>query len=586
MADQLKHPIRTKQREWGLIVRESRQIWLPFDPRRQIVPERLAIGLMTVAGLVLLIATANLAGLLMARGVSRRAELGIRLTLGASRWRIARQLLSESVALACVGGAVGLGLARALIVFFLDQTPTQFGRSNAGAYQLEVPLNLTVFLFTAGLCVAAGFLVGVAPARQASRTDLLTVLGGSTGTASRRTARLRHWIVVPQICLSLVLLLVAGALARPLVRAELTPPGYKPDGLVFAEFDLSTFRSATEEEELNRQARREVFYPRLLDRTSKLPELATTALSSTPPFEPMRSWVIDRDQYPAGRHWWVAHASVSAGYFNTLEMSLLRGRAFDTRDRKDVPRTAIICERLALWLWPNQNPIGQYLGRHWPESLIEPEWLEVIGVVNEVQTPLSEGAGNPTIYTSIEQDGRPYIRTILARGSDAPGNLERAMRQAIVESDDTAQIYRSGSASDAIATVRYPRRMAVGILMLSGLMGLVLASMGIYGVVSYSVAQRLREMGIRAALGAGRAQLIRLIIIDGIKVVTIGSILGVAGAFAAFRAGTKLVAGLPALDAATLVVVPIVLTAVILAACYLPARRAGRVDPITVLRNL
>ena len=267
-------------------------------------------------------------------------------------------------------------------------------------------------------------------------------------------------------------------------------------------------------------------------------------------------------------------------------MTVLRGRIFDARDRKGAPPTAIVCERLAQWLWPGQNPIGQYVGRHWPDTPLEPEWLEVVGVVNEVQPPLSEGAGNPALYTPLDQAAMPYARSLVVRSQDTPGNVERTIRQAIVDSDDFVEIHRSGTVGNAIASMRYPRRMAVGILSLSGIMGLLLASMGIYGVVSYSVAQRLREIGIRAALGARQAQLIRFVILDGVKVVAIGSAVGVVAAVVAFRLASKLVVALPALDAPTVLIVPVVLASVILAACYVPARRAGRVDPITVLRNL
>jgi putative ABC transport system permease protein len=544
------------------------------------------MGLMTVAGLVLLIATANLAGLLLARGAMRRREIAVRLTLGASRWRIARQLLSEGLSLSAVAGGFGILLARALVVIFVDQTPTQFGRYSGGGYALDIPLSVGVFVFTAGTCILTGVLVGLAPARQASKTDLLTALGGTAASASRRTGRLRHWIVVPQVCLSLVLLLVAGAFARPLLRSELTNPGYEADGLLFAEFDFSAYPQMSETERTQFLARRTSFYTRLADRVSSSPGMGTSALAFSLPFEPMRSWVIDRNAYPTGRHWWVAHAAISPRYFDVLRMPLLRGRIFDARDRQGAPKTAIVCERLALWLWPGQNPVGQYIGRHWPESPLEPEWLEIVGVVSEVQPPLSEGAGNPAIYTPLDQAAQPYARSIVVRSPDTPGNVERALRQAIVESDDGAEIYRSGTVNDAITTMRYPRRMAVGILSLSGIMGLILASIGIYGVVSYSVAQRLREIGIRAALGAHQSQLIRLVILDGVKVVTIGSVLGLIGAFVALRLASKLVVALPALDAATFLAVPLVLASVILAACYVPARRAGRVDPITVLRNL
>jgi putative ABC transport system permease protein len=585
LGAQFKDPLRPNAPKRDLVVRDARRVRLPFDSRRQIVPERLAVGLMSVAGLVLLIATANLAGLLMARGVTRRGEIAVRLSLGASKWRVARQLFSESFVVALVGGGLGILVARVLILVFLDQTPAQFGASSA-TYSLEVPINLAVLAFTAGLCLIAGLVVGLAPARQAAKVDLLTVLAGFSSSASRRSGRLRHWIVVPQVGLSVLVLLMAGAVTRPLLRAELVDPGYQPDGLVFVEFDLYIYPRTEEDERRQLQARRELFYRRLLDRAQGSSAFSRATLSLGLPFQPMSTWIVDREQFPNARHWYVSTTSISPEYFDTLGIRLLRGRAFDAGDRSGTPSVAIICERLAQWLWPGENPIGRYIGRHHPDSTVSPVWFEIVGVVNEVQPPLSAGAGNPYLYVPLDQSDHPYARAILARGPDSGGNLERTLRQVIFDSDGDAEILRSGTVEDAIGSMRYPRRMAAGILALSGVMGLILASMGIYGVVSYSVAQRLREIGIRAALGARRAQLIHLVILDGLKVVVVGSILGGLSAVVAFRLGSTLVYSFPALDAGVFVTLPLVLASVILAACYIPARRAGRVDPITVLRNL
>lgn len=591
LGTHLRHayPYREKIRDWGLVLHDSRKVSLPFAPRGDVVPGRLAAGLMAVSGTVLLIAGANLAGMLMARGVTRRNEIAVRLALGAGKWRTIRQFLVETVLVALAGGALGLVVARLFVHAFDVNTPGQFGRFQFGRVSLEIPLDTRVLLFTLLLCIAVGVAIGLAPALQASRTDLLSALSGASATPARVRSRLRHWIVIPQVCLSLVLLLGAGTLVRPLLQAESIEPGYNPADVVLVDFDLPApgrhQRSGPVMDAFLRD--RERFYRRLVEQAKALPHVSAVSLVMLGlPTEPGTTWVIAREDFANGKHHWVSSAIVSSGYFDALGIRLLRGRRFDDRDGISTPRVAVVCEALARQLWPGKDPIGQYLALHWPDSTRAPQWLEVVGVVNEVKPLMSDGRANPYVYVPLEQQEQPYAITVVARGHGRPGDLLKGLRDAVSAADVNAQIHGARTMSEAIAAMLYPRRMAAAILAISGLLGLLLASVGLYGVVSYSVAQRLREIGIRASLGARTIDITRLVLNEGVKVLLVGSFLGLALSVGAQRVASSLVVALPKTDLLTFVCVPLLLAAVILLACYVPARRAARVDPMEVLRSL
>jgi predicted permease len=377
-SKQLQQAFRPSNPNWSLILLESRKITLPFDPLQKVVPSRLAAALMAVTGIVLLIATANLAGILMARGITRRGEIAIRLAFGAGRWRLMRQLLTESIFLAMLGGALGLLFARLLVHLFLTNTPDQFGLRQVS---LDVPLDMHVLLFTALACIGAGLLVGLAPALQASKIDLLSSLGGGGAIVPRQPrTRLRYWIVVPQVCLSLVLLLVAGVFVRILLKAELLDVGYDPEHVVFVDFGLpvpSILRQQPkdpgghEKYEAAAKAfteRRTLLNRRLLETEKGLPNFAAAGLTDSLPLSPMHTYILSRDDVSKGNQpRWVSQATVSPGYFQALGIPLLRGRYFDDRDTIPGPRRdVIVCEVLARQLWPDENPIGQHLAFTWP----------------------------------------------------------------------------------------------------------------------------------------------------------------------------------------------------------------------------
>jgi hypothetical protein len=280
----------------------------------------------------------------------------------------------------------------------------------------------------------------------------------------------------------------------------------------------------------------------------------------------------------------VSAGYVSADYFTTLGIPLLRGRQFDVRDRRPIATTIIVSERLATELWPGKDPVGEWLAFHSPDSRIPPRWLEVVGVAASVTLPLEEFP-RPVLYVPIES--YPLLAsTVLVRGHGNLGRLIDGAKRAIRQADRTAIVMQARPLDDAVNAVRYPRRFSAALLSVSGLAGLMLAALGVFALMSYAVAQRLAEIGVRIVLGAQRRDVIRLVLRDGVGVAVVGIVAGFALAFAAIRYASHAIVPLPDADAVTFIVVPIVLVAMVLLACVLPARRAARVDPLVVLRNV
>lgn len=568
---------------WAVAADRSRLQRLPFSSR--VVPEYLAAGLMLVSGLVLLIAATNLAGVLGSRGASRRTEVAVRLALGAGRARVMRQLLTESTVLAAASGVLAILIARGLVAVFLANTPATLGR---GEIALDVPLDWRVLAFTALLCLGSGIAVGLVPAQRTARWNLVRSLavGATTESpASRRSHR--HWIVVPQIGASLVLLLVAGTLIQTLLRAQAHDPGFDPEQVVMVGVEAPSELVRAED----RQDALLDLERRMLERAHRIPGVEAASVVEGHatfglPLSLFHGWVVSRDAFPEASHHWVAQGSVTQGFFDTLRIPLRAGRLFDDRDRPDAVPVAIVSESAAPLLWPDAPAVGRYVAFHYPDSPREPEWLEVVGVVGDAAAPDNDG-WNPAVYR-VRGQSRIFTGggVLLVRGAGPTGDLLRDVRDVVQSADASVQLLHAQPLSDVLAAALYPRRMAAGILSSAGALGLLLAAIGVYGVVSYSVAQRIREMGIRAALGADRFDIIWLVLRDGVRVLLLGIAAGGALTWTAVRAAATLVLPLPAIDSTTLVIVPAVFGTVILAACLVPAWRASRVDPNVALRHL
>jgi putative ABC transport system permease protein len=562
---------------------------IPNNPSGSVVPVRLAGAMTVVVAMVLLVAATNVAGILTARGIGRSGEIAVRRVLGAGPLRIVRQLLAECLLLTLAGGALGLLLATWLLDVFRALTPLQ--------YAFDVLMEIRVVLFTAAVCVVAGIVVGVMPALQATRLDILPWLSGSGATQTKRGgSRLRHAIALPQVAVSLVLLLVAGVHIRDLLKMELADLGYQTGNVIVLNPMLrleagertADSRGFTDEQYADRGRR---FYQHLMQRLRTIPGTHDMAVTSALPLhEPSErpNWaIVSRNAYLDGEREGpsVERASVSSGYFRTMGMRVLAGRDFDERDTRTMAGVVVLSASAAQTLWPGRSAVGQSLTvvSTWNRN-DRVQWYEVVGVVSDVRPVLQERTARPFVYFAMSQDWRPYAAHVLVRGTDARSSIALAT-SAITGADPFADVRRVQTLSQMVAQILYPRRIAAAILAVSGAVALFLATVGIYGVVSYSVAQRTGEIGVRMALGAERGDIVRLVLREAGLVAALGSIGGLVLGYAAIRITSSRYLVLPAPDFATLLITPLALGVIVLLASWVPARRAGRVEPMEVLRR-
>ena len=573
----------------------ARHVRLPFQGAYFLDVPRALATLGAIATLLLVIAGSNLGGMLLARGVTRRSEIAIRLSLGVTRGRLVRQLLAESLLIAAAAGGAGLLLARALVAVALREFPAQIPGSNAALVTIDVPIDARVIAFAFGSGLLTAVVVGLAPAIQALRVDLLAALNASTPTATRSRTRLRRLVLVPQITLAVVLLLVSGVFVRALLRLELARQGYAPEHVVMLHTQFpqgiapgTPFTPEVAAQQRADSAAMRVAQQRIVERLSAVRGVARAAVTSfdgnAVPLATSWTSIISRADYESTRQYrGVVSGAVSADYFDALGIRLLRGRTFDVRDRQAPAASVIVSERLADELWPGVNPIGQQLANHSADSHYPIQWMTVVGEVGSVTLPTEEFP-RPVFYVPIES--RPQVATtFLVRGSGNPSELAAAAKQAIVSAYPSVIVTSARPLDATIRDVRYPRRFTAALVGASGAAALLLAAIGVFALMSYAVAQRIGEIGVRMVLGAGRRDIVRLILREGASVALAGIFIGFALAFAAIRYASHAIVPLPDLDAATFVAVPVILAAVVLAACYLPARRAARVDPLAVLRS-
>jgi len=583
--------------DWSILALDNARVSLPFDARGQILPERLAASLMLVSGIVLLIGAANLTGLLMARAVTRRRETGVRLALGASRWRIVRELLAEGGVLGLMGGVCSLPVASLLTDGFVRQLPALWQNK---VLVLDAAIDWRVLGFAAGLALMSALLVSLTPALRAARTDLVSVLGaGEAATAPPARARVRRWILVAQVCLSLALLVLATGPVRAVLRAEREDAGYDGDGVVLVHFTLpepedsssALSPEARHERRSLSNIERHQMMRGMLARVSELPGVGEAALawasfavgSEGLPLPLSSSRVVTSREFPRGPLHGARSVAVTPEYISALRLRLLRGRTFDDRDNPETPPVAIVSQALAARLWPGKDPIGERFGMAAEDRARTPRWTEVVGVVSDVRLPLADGP-IAAYYTPLSQSTSALANVIVVRGlAGAPG-LAEAVKDAARQASPRALVGPASTIDQAIREVSYPRRMAASVLGIAGAVGLLLALIGMYGVVAYSVATRVKEIGIRAALGAGRDDILRLLLREGALVVLLGSGLGLLLAAGGQRLASTAVVGLPPLDWVTIVILPLAVGTMVLMACGIPAWRATRTDPTDALR--
>ncbi|HZS05557.1 MAG TPA: ABC transporter permease [Blastocatellia bacterium] len=531
--------------------------------------------LMGAVGLVLLIACANVANLLLARAASRQREVAIRLAMGATRWRLVRQLLTESVILSVMGAVIGVTLAwwgvDALVAAAKDSLPR---------YE-EIRLDASVLGFTMALALATGLLFGLAPALQASKPQLGETLkeGGKGSTEGSGRNRVRSLLVVSEVALTLILLAGAGLLTKSFLQLRNVNPGFRADHLLVLDVVLPKLKYA----EKNQIAG---FFEQALARIAALPGVESVGATDALPLSGNNisgSFTIEGrpPADPANRPN-ANRRSVSPDYFRAMGITLVKGRAFTEQDTTESQPVVIINETMAKRFWPNEEVIGKRLKRGSADDNTSP-WLEVVGVVNDVKHSALNKPARQEMYLPFTQAPSNYMAFAVRTPGD-PAKLVPAVRDAVFSVDKDQPVGSVGTMEELMAQSAAPWRLAMQTLGLFAALAMLLASVGLYGVMAYSVAQRTHEIGIRMALGARAPDVMKLVVSHGMKLVVSGVMIGMAGSFALTRLMKNLLFGVSPTDPLTFVTVPLVLAVVALVACYLPARRATKTDPMIALR--
>ena len=529
---------------------------------------------------VLLIACANVANLLMARAARRRKEVAVRLAMGATRWRLIRQLLTESVLLALVGATAGLFLAywiNQLLMAFKPPFPPPF------TFTLDLPFDIRTFAFTFLLAVATGVIFGLVPALQASRPDVLPALKDESNAESPRVRWLnfRNALVITQVALSLALLISTGLFLRTLSYARQIDLGFKPDQVLEVSFNLQL--------QGYNDAKGREFYQRIVERLETLPGVQTASVTNLLPlgFMWLSTPVVPEDrEVPPDNRAFAGDVCVSSKYFETIGTPLLRGRDFTSQDTIKSPPVAIVSEKLAYSLWPEINDPGEALGKRLRVGRSNPISCEVIGVAKDSRNNIFnriDREPEPTIYRPFTQNYSARA-SLLVRTDGDPRSLISAVRREVAALDENLPPQNLQPLSETVSLASWSARTGATVLGVFGLLGLVLAAIGIYGVMSYSVSRRTREIGLRMALGAETRDVIKLIVKQGMGLTLIGAMIGVMLAVAVTRLLASLLYGVTATDPATFGGVVLFVIGVAVLACYLPARRATKVDPMMALR--
>ena len=528
--------------------------------------------LMSVVGLVLLIACANVANLLLARASARRKEIAIRLSIGAGRARLVRQLLTESLVLALCGGAGGLLVAtwgRGALLAFLpgDQLPL--------ALELDLPLDARVLGFTFVVSLLTGFLFGLAPALQATRPDLVSGVKDATadpGTTRGRKVGFREVLVAVQVALSLVALIGAGLFVRSLAAAQEIDPGYDPTHLAVVSFDVGL--------QGYDQPRAEQFWERALERVRALPGVAAAAVAQAGPMQGTMTRTVFREGQESekdGRH--VQVNAVGAGYFDALGVPVLRGRAFRPGDRAEAPKVVVVSETMAKTFWPGEEALGKRF-----RFFGDPYTVEVVGVARDQKVNFLGEEPQPYIYQTLAQRHYSGVTLIVRTDGDPEPVLAAAQRE-LRALDRALPLVGAMSVERLLADSLWAPRMGASLLALFGFLALALAAIGIYGVMAYAVQLRSREIGIRMALGAARREVLWLVARRGMAVVGLGLAIGLLLTTGATRLVANMLFGVSPLDPPTFAATAALLAAVGLAANLLPARAASATDPASVLRS-
>jgi putative ABC transport system permease protein len=531
--------------------------------------------LMGVVAFVLLIGCANVANMLISRALVRRKEIAVRLALGASRWRLVRQMLTESLLLAFAGGAVGVGLSWLAVALLRRSIPEDFAKFIPGFEHFAI--NRATLLFTLAVSMLSSLIFGLLPAWQATRPNLSRTLrqDGGGGRSSISGYWLRPTLVVVEIALSLVLLVGAGLMIRSFVTMMQEDLGFDPHKVL--SFQISLPEGKYPEE------RRRNFYHELLKQVESLPGVVAAGATSSLPmndggnkitFEIAGRAPFAKDEVPMADV-----CAVTPGYFKAVGLRVQRGRDFTAQDNDRAQRVALVNETFVRRFFPNEEVIGHRITRS--DAGTRP--LEIIGVVGDIKNNGLDAAPDPSFYVPYAQDSHSdmgiFVRTIAD-----PASVAAAVRNQVVNLDPTRPIFNLKTIERMIHERTSPKRIMTVVMSVLAMVALLLAGVGLYAVIAYAVSQRTYEIGIRLALGAQPRNILRLIVMQGGGLTLIGLALGLAGALALTRVISPLLYGITAVDPLTFILISLLLLCVTLLACWVPARRATRVDPMLALR--
>jgi putative ABC transport system permease protein len=526
---------------------------------------------------VLLIACANVANLLLVRAASRQRETAVRLALGASRARLIRQTLTESALLALLGGALGLLISVWAIEALARGIPEGFSKFIPGWSHLGV--NFTVLAFTFVVSMLAGTLAGLAPVWHATRTNLNEALkaGGRSEFGNRARSRLRSALVVSEIALSLVLLIGAGLMVRSFIEMQRADLGIRPENVLALEISLPW-------DKYEDKNKRRDFYQQLLQRVGALPGVVKAGAVNIVPISGSGDnsstfQIIGRPPFTKGQEPYADIRVATSGYFDAIGTTLHQGRLITEQDDANATRVVLINDTFAKRFLPGQQPIGQRIDFGWGEKGM----LEVIGVVADVKNDDLEEQADPIVYLPYSQNTWLTMNLVI-HGSQDPTQLASAIRGELRALDPNLPVYNVKTLPQMIYERASPKRLMTYVLGVFGLIALLLSAVGIYGVMSYAVTLRTPEIGIRMALGARAADVLQLVVRNGMSLALIGVAIGLVGAFALTRLLANLLFHVTPTDTVTFAGVSISLIVVALFACYIPARRATKVDPLVALR--
>jgi predicted permease len=572
LADQLR-PQFYGEGSWGIKLKSLRE-QLVGDIRFAL------IFLLMAVCFVLLIACANVANLLLARASARQKEIAVRTALGASRTRIVRQLLTESVLLSLLGGVLGLGLAYLGIRLLVLGVPQNISSSIVG--WRHIGINPQVLGFTFLVSVLTGVVFGLVPALQASRPDLNETLkeGGRSGSEGGRRNLVRSVLVVFEVASALMLLVCAGLLMRSFMRLMDVNPGFNPQNLITMQLTLPRSK-------YGENTQMSAFYGQALERIKALPGVQSAAFGTNLPMtgnNTSASFSVEGLQVAPGES--SPHGDphlVTPDYFQAMQIPLLKGRYFTEQDSKDSLPVTIIDDVLADRYWPDQDPVGKRIAGHFDSKAGQLNWRTIVGVVGHVKRYGLDGKVKEQYYFPEAQRTQPNM-ALLVRSASDPARLVPSIRDAIHAVDKDQPIYRVMSMEELVSNSVAQKRFSMLLLAIFAGVALLLAAVGIYGVMSYSVTRRTHEIGIRMALGASRADVLKMVVRQGMTLTLIGVGVGLGVAFLVARVMSSLLFGIGSHDPATFIMIPAILTGVALGACFIPARRATRVDPMVALR--